>query len=79
MTGLDTILDAVVIEFPQFENKITALYSQNNGFMEVCEDYVLCQNAIKKLELMNDPKKEKEIKDLKQALTELREELLSKI
>ena len=79
MRGLDAILHAVVLEFPQFENRITELYNQNNGFMEVCEDYVLCQEAIKKLELMNDPKKEKEIIDLKHALSELGEELLSKI
>lgn len=78
MTGFDTILHAVVLEFPQFESKITALYSQSNGFMEVCEDYLICLDAIKKLELMNDPKKEKEIVDLKHALAELREELLSK-
>ncbi len=79
MTGIDNILHAVVLEFPQFENNITAMYSENNGFMEICEDYVICQEAIKKLELMNDPKKEKEIIDLKNALTELREELLSQI
>ena len=65
MTGLDAILHTVVLEFPNYENKITELYNQNNGFMEVCEDYVLCQEAIRKLELMNDPKKEKEIVDLK--------------
>lgn len=79
MTDLDNILQTVVLEFPQFKSKITEVYDQSIGFVEVCEDYVICLDAIKELESMNNSKKEKEINDLKHAMVELREELLSKI
>ena len=54
-------------------------YNESSNFLEVCEDYVLCLESIKKLELTNNLKKEKEISDLKLVMTELKKELFSKI
>jgi hypothetical protein len=79
MTGTDNILDKIIIEFPDLKIRITALYIESNNFIEVCEDYVICLESIKKLESMNKLEKQKEIIDLKQAMAELREELLSNI
>jgi hypothetical protein len=55
------------------------LYNQSSNFLEACEDYVICLEAVKKLESMNNPDKKEEIIDLKQAMDELGAEILSKI
>ena len=79
MIATDNILDIIILEFPQFKKRITPLYNESSNFLEVCEDYVLCLESIKKLELTNNLKKEKEISDLKLVMTELKKELFSKI
>ena len=79
MSGADNVLETIVWEFPEYKKKITELYNESSNFIEICEDYVLCQESIKKLEIMNPTSKEKEIIELKSVRTELREELLSRI
>jgi len=79
MIATDNILDIIILEFSQFKKRITSLYNESSNFLEVCEDYVLCLESIKKLELTNNLKKEKEISDLKLVMTELKKELFSKI
>ena len=79
MIATDNILDIIILEFSQFKKRITSLYNENSNFIEVCEDYVLCIEAIKELKSMNNLKKLKEINDLKLVMTDLKEELLSKI
>lgn len=75
----DNTLHTITMEFPKHKHNITRLFYESSIFLELCEDYVCCLDTIKKMESMNDPKEEKEINDLKYAMTELREELLSKI
>jgi len=79
MDDVDNILKIIVVEFPKYRDRITTLYHESSNFLETCEDYVLCLEAIKKFELINDQKNERELIDLKLARTDLREELLSKI
>jgi uncharacterized protein YdcH (DUF465 family) len=73
------ILNLVVSEFPQKKKEITALYSQSTSFLEICEDYVMCKNSIKKIEANDKSANDKNLNDLKLAFSELKEELLSRI
>jgi uncharacterized protein YdcH (DUF465 family) len=73
------ILNLVVSEFPQKKKEITALYFQSTGFLEICEDYVMCKNSIKKFEANDNSANDKNLNDLKLAFSELKEELLSRI
>ena len=73
------ILDLVVSEFPQKKKEITALYFQSTSFLEICEDYVMCKNSIKKIEENDKSANDKNLNDLKLAFSELKEELLSRI
>ena len=76
---LDNILETITSAFPQHSNNIIALYNESQSFIEVCEDYVLCLEAIQKLESDNNLKKSQKINDLKSAKIDLEEELLSRI
>jgi len=76
---LDNILETITSAFPQHRNNIITLYNESQSFMEVCEDYVLCLKSIQKLESDNNINKVKEINDLRSAIVDLEEELLSRI
>jgi uncharacterized protein YdcH (DUF465 family) len=73
------ILNLVVTEFPQKKKEITALYFQSTSFLEICEDYVMCKNSIKKIEANGKSANDKNLNDLKIAFSDLKEELLSRI
>ena len=76
---LDNILETITSAFPQHRKNIITLYNESQSFLEVCEDYVLCLEAIQKLESDNNLKKSQKINDLKSAKIDLEEELLSRI
>lgn len=75
----DEILNLIVAEFPQQRKKITELFNESSNFIEICEDYVICLDSLKKLENNKDQKRERELSELKWALSELKQELLSRI
>ena len=79
MQAAENILETNTNEFPHHERTLIALFNNSISFIEVCEDYVQCIEAIKKLDATNKLNKEKEINDLKFLLTELGEEILSRI
>lgn len=73
------ILELMDEEFPEERIKIAELFNESSNFVEICEDYVLCLESIHRLEVKKDPQLKKEISELKWALGELKEELLSRI
>ena len=73
------ILKVIVSEFPGLNRKISALYQESSSFLEICEDYVLCLRSINNLAAKNYPGDEEELNELKEAMKELREELLGRI
>jgi hypothetical protein len=75
----DNILETITSAFPQHKSNIIALYNESQSFIEVCEDYVLCLESIQKLESGNSVNKDQEINDLRSAIVDLEEELLSRI
>jgi hypothetical protein len=77
MTTTEDTLRTIIAEFPMYETEITLNYYQSNNFIETCEDYVLCHEALKRFGNSKDLKNEKEINDLRLVMTELKEELLS--
>lgn len=62
--------------FPDQADQIEKLFSGCEGFREICEDYVICLNAIRKIESTNPVKKQEFLKDFEDALNGLEEELL---
>jgi len=79
MSRKKPVLATIVEEFPSMKNEITHLFAESTGFIEICEDYVLCKESVIKLESLEDASVCKEINDLKTLLTELRIELLSRV
>lgn len=79
MTTADHTLDTMVTEFPRFQTRLTELYYNSESFLEVCEDYVICLEAIKKMQAKKSLSKNEELEDLRNIINELETELLSKI
>ncbi len=79
MENDNATLAAIISEFPEKQKEIKTLFSQSTGFIEVCEDYVLCKNSIKIIEATGKENLIKNLEDLKLALEELKEELWSNI
>lgn len=75
----DTILNSVVKDFPDLNDEITDLFKESSSFRELCEDYVLCTTSIHNLSSIEIKAHEKDVIDLKDALNDLKEELLSRI
>ena len=75
----DEILEIILSEFPLLNNEIAELYHESSSFLEICEDYALCLNSIKNFETSKDRPMEKELAELKSALSDLKEEILSMI
>lgn len=78
LAGNDT-LDLLVPEFPGMERKIVRRYHESNSFLEICEDYALCLKSLQRLEAKKYPGFEKELTPLTEALSDLKEELLSNL
>jgi hypothetical protein len=79
MAPTQNTLRTIVAEFPIHEREITLNYYKSKNFIETCEDYVLCLEALKRLGSSKDSKNEKEINDLRLVMTDLKEDLLSTI
>ena len=73
------ILEKIITEFPQKKKEISLIYARSSDFIEICEDYVFCQESIKNLKAKKKPSNEKELAELKELIKELEEELLSRI
>jgi len=73
VTGNNT-LDTVVEKFPDRSTEITRLFCRSESFREVCEDYVLCINAIRKI-FITDSLRYENLMDYKHAKEELEKEL----
>ena len=76
--GKNAVLSVVIEEFPDLSVQITKQFNECENFQEICEDYVLCLNSIRKIESA-DQKKNENLKEFKKALQELEEELLSNV
>jgi uncharacterized protein YdcH (DUF465 family) len=79
MVSGNEVLGRILSEFPQQNEKIFKLYEQSSSFIEICEDYVLCLDAISKLENLEDMVRVDEVIELRKALKELKEELLTRL
>jgi len=73
------ILGIIVSEFPHLHKEISRLYDESSSFIEICEDYVLCLNAIKKARNMGETVLDEDLIELRMVLLDLKEELLSRI
>lgn len=77
MTITENTLKTIIAEFPMHEREITLNYYKSKNFIETCEDYVLCLEALQRFGSSKDLKNEREINDLRLVMFELKEELLS--
>ena len=75
----EDILKMIIAEIPELASRISSKYYNSSIFLEACEDYVVCLKSIKRLEAKNKEGIDKEIIELKALLTELKEEILSKM
>jgi uncharacterized protein YdcH (DUF465 family) len=73
------ILGIIVSEFPHLHEEISRLYDESSSFIEICEDYVLCLNAIEKARNMGETVPDEDLIELRMVLLDLKEELLSRI
>jgi hypothetical protein len=73
------VLQIIMKKFPDLADQIEQLFLPCEGFRETCEDYVLCQNAIQKIESGDPAKKGEYLKEYEDALAELEEELLTMV
>jgi hypothetical protein len=73
------VLRIVMEKFPDLADQIEQLFSPCEGFQEICEDYVLCQNAVQKIESGDPAKKGEYLKEYEDALADLEEELLAEL
>jgi hypothetical protein len=73
------VLQIIRERFPDLAEQIESLFSGCEGFQEICEDYVLCQNAVQKIESGDPLKKGEYLKEYEKALAELEEELLTMV
>ena len=65
--------------FPELSSQIDKQFMECEVFREICEDYVLCLNSIRKIESQNPAKKEEYLEEFREALMALEDELLSKV
>jgi len=76
---VDDIIEIMISEFPENAKEIKSLFNESTSFAEICEDYVLCLDSICRLKAKKNSHSNREITDLKWALTELHTELMSRI
>ena len=68
------ILNTIRDRFPEMDDSLNILFLKDENFREICEDYVLCLSSIGKIIITN--KKNKILKEYKNALSELELEML---
>ena len=73
------ILKIILSEFPDLTSEISSRYYNSSSFLEACEDYAVCFRSIQKLESEKGTDIEEELKELRAALAELKEEILLNI
>ena len=69
------ILKTILDNFPEGANVIDKFCNRDENFREICEDYVLCKNSIKKIIIANT-RKGRILKEYKDALIDLEIEML---
>ena len=47
---MNTKIEAILVRFPNYSEKITKQMEDNQDFESLCEDYGLCMNMLKALE-----------------------------
>ena len=70
------VLSAVKNKFPGKAKTLEILFQKDEDFREICEDFYLCKKAINKI-IITDARKNKVLKDYKDALKELELEMLA--
>ena len=71
MINGELTLKHIQVEFPEYELEIAERYHECAGFIELCEDYVLCLDSVRKIERGNAAGYETELIPLKEALSDL--------
>lgn len=79
MADDEEILNIVIQEFPELKDEITELFTESISFQELCEDYVYCLKTIESTDSSGNPGREKELDELRGALGELKDELMSRV
>lgn len=70
------VLSAVITRFPGKAKTLEILFQKDEDFREICEDFYLCKEVINKI-IITDARKNKVLKDYKDALKELELEMLA--
>ena len=73
------VLKIIMEKFPDLAGQIEQFFLPCEEFQEICEDYVLCLNAVQKMESGDPLKKVEYLKEYQEALAELEEELLTMV
>lgn len=74
----DTVLMVMLNQFPGHCNRIKRLYRANESFREICDDYVLCQESIKKIQA-TEKARETYLDELLEIRQELEDEIMFKV
>jgi hypothetical protein len=75
MQPQNEVVRAVIRRFPDHTQDIISLFVENESFREICEDFVMCLNAIKKMG-KSPEERNRMLEDYQSALVELEGELL---
>jgi hypothetical protein len=75
MEAQNTVLHAVIQRFPNQTQEIIRLFVEDDSFREICEDYVICANALKKMG-KSPAERNHMLEDYQSTLGELEGELL---
>lgn len=68
----------ILNQFPGHCDRINSLYGTDESFRELCEDYILCQETLKKVNSMEEIS-ESYLNELAETDQELKEEIRNKI
>ena len=74
----EPILNAVVENFPDHTQEIIRHFVESESFRDICEDYVLCFNMVRR-NMGTNVENDKYLEDYKIALEALEMELLSNL
>jgi hypothetical protein len=72
-------LNLLLMEFPAMENKIIRRYHESSSFLEICEDYAVCLESMKRMESQHIQGFGEEYAMLSELLSDLKEELLNNL
>lgn len=64
-------------KFPDLATLIEMEFMKSESFREICEDYVICLNSIRKMESSDPEKKAEYLQEFREALYELEKEMIS--